>query len=367
MLLGSAVDIVLSSVEERYELGDMIGVGHFSQVHCARPAGSLGEHSIALKGIEQSVLNDDEEALAMLVGECRALRLASECSALQSRVVRLREVLGTPSSVYLVLDRVAGVELFTLVERHGALPEPFVAPLMAQLCHALAALHSIGVVHCDVKPENLIISHYPASQHPLPGGEEGLAGGRRADREGREADGESSLPPQLTLIDFGYAATLAEGESCEGLAGSPEYAAPEVLTWLSRDRRGEPYGGPADVWSAAVTAHVLLTAELPFELPDAEDADEEALAEAARLTSLSFEQPEWALAEQARAWVAACMAPSQADRPTASEARALPWLQRHPGDVTESGGGEEGRLKPAPCTPPPVELNASIPDGCDEA
>ena len=86
MLLGSAVDIVLSSVEERYELGDMIGVGHFSQVHCARPAGSLGEHSIALKGIEQSVLNDDEEALAMLVGECRALRLASECSALQSRV-----------------------------------------------------------------------------------------------------------------------------------------------------------------------------------------------------------------------------------------------------------------------------------------
>ncbi|EOD40498.1 hypothetical protein EMIHUDRAFT_54250, partial [Emiliania huxleyi CCMP1516] len=230
-------------------------------------------------------------------------------------VVRLREVLGTPSSVYLVLDRVAGVELFTLVERHGALPEPFVAPLMAQLCHALAALHSIGVVHCDVKPENLIISHYPA--------------------EGREADGESSLPPQLTLIDFGYAATLAEGESCEGLAGSPEYAAPEVLTWLSRDRRGEPYGGPADVWSAAVTAHVLLTAELPFELPDAEDADEEALAEAARLTSLSFEQPEWALAEQARAWVAACMAPSQADRPTASEARALPWLQRHPGDVTE--------------------------------
>ena len=97
MLLGSAVDIVLSSVEERYELGDMIGVGHFSQVHCARPAGSLGEHSIALKGIEQSVLNDDEEALAMLVGECRALRLASECSALQSRVVRLREVLGTPT------------------------------------------------------------------------------------------------------------------------------------------------------------------------------------------------------------------------------------------------------------------------------
>ena len=44
--LGSAVDIVLSSVEERYELGDMIGVGHFSQVHCARPAGSLGGRAL---------------------------------------------------------------------------------------------------------------------------------------------------------------------------------------------------------------------------------------------------------------------------------------------------------------------------------
>ena len=72
---------------------------------------------------------------------------------------------------------------------------------------------------------------------------------------------------RLVLIDFGYAAIgYKENEPLDGLAGSPEYAAPEVLSWLDGD--GSPYYKSCDMWSVGVTAYVLLTGELPFTFPE---------------------------------------------------------------------------------------------------
>ena len=100
------------------------------------------------------------------------------------------------------------------VRRQGALPEPTVRSLMAQLLSALAGLHALGIVHRDIKPENLMVS-------PL------------ADRDSMRAESEvtADMELHLTVIDFGYAALLeASGPGgLRGLSGSPEYAAPEVL------------------------------------------------------------------------------------------------------------------------------------------
>ena len=67
---------------------------------------------------------------------------------------------------------------------------------------------------------------------------------------------------RLVLIDFGYACCATRG--LKGLAGSPEYAAPEVLTWLDeeggpRDEGGAVYTCACDMWSAGVTAYAMLT------------------------------------------------------------------------------------------------------------
>ena len=81
---------------------------------------------------------------------------------------------------------------------------------------------------------------------------------------------------RLTLIDFGYADVKCGGKQLRGLAGSPEYAAPEVLSWLENDD-APPYSSACDIWSVGVTAFVLLCAELPFVLPDDEGAIEAAV------------------------------------------------------------------------------------------
>ena len=219
-------------------------------------------------------LEEDDEALEMLEAEVLALRRAAGTE----HVVRLHEVVAAADAVFLAMERVPGRELFELVEERGALDAPLVRGLIRQLLTALAALATLGVVHRDVKPENLMIT-----------------------------EAEAGAAPRITLIDFGYAAILGSGAEpaaapngaaaspaaanggeggaaagnggaahglLSGVAGSPEYAAPEVLSWLEVEAdesgtvEGEWYDAGCDVWSVGVTAHVLLSAELPFDLPE---------------------------------------------------------------------------------------------------
>ena len=131
-----------------------------------------------------------------------------------------------------------------------------------------------------------------------------------------------------------------------GIAGSPEYAAPEVLSWIEAEAdetgevEGEPYDARCDVWSVGVTAHVLLCVELPFDLP--EEATEEALVAAARTVDLSYRrlkgkakvkrgqvmvrlEGEAAMAP-AREFVRACMTVARKERPTAQQLLGHPWI-----------------------------------------
>ena len=242
----------LPALADRYECGATLGEGRFSRVLCAHRKGCAGDaarHEYALKEIALSVLEEDEEAREMLEAEVAALRRAAEHAELHTRVVRLHEVICTEADMWLVMDRVVGDELFNVVERDGPLAPPVVCALMGQLTGALERLHAIGVVHRDIKPENLMV--------------EGVRGGRNV-----AAD---LTAVRLVLIDFGYAAIVDDVDgaaSLSGVAGSPEYAAPEVLSWLEAEIGGDeanatPYGPVCDVWSCGVTAYVLLCAALP--------------------------------------------------------------------------------------------------------
>ncbi|RLN50831.1 hypothetical protein BBJ29_003562 [Phytophthora kernoviae] len=161
--------------------------------------------------------------------------IAHECNAM-SRVQHpnvLRVDRAVPGKkldydyVAMVTEFAPNGDLFELLDIKGALPEVLVKVYASQLLHALAACHASGVVHRDVKPENLLLS----------------------------ADF------QLKLCDFGVAAMIPEGESdvvSQDESGTMMYMAPEV-----RARR--PYRcTPVDVWSTGVVLFILVTGLPPF-------------------------------------------------------------------------------------------------------
>ena len=298
-----------------------------------------------------SSLEEDEEAIEMPTAEVLALRRAGDAP----HIVRLYEVIASSNAIWLAMERVPGCELFQLVEQRGALETSFVSHLMQQLLMALTALAEVGVVHRDVKPENMMVSE------------------------------EETERPHLTLIDFGYAALLGSGDApteLTGVAGSPEYAAPEVLSWIevkagdAGEEKGEPYDAGCDIWSVGVTTYVLLCAELPSDLP--EEATKEALIEAALNVDLSFPrldgdamvrrgevmgklEGEAAMAP-AREFVRACMTVDRHERPSALQLLEHQWFGWR-GTTTLSEEGvrvdEVGEAAPGGAAAPGV--------GCTEA
>lgn len=148
-----------------YELGDTLGIGRFSQV----VRGTLlktGEH-VAVKIVDLESLAEDEEALDALEIEINVLKTARH-----PNIVSLYQVVNTPLATYVIMELVAGGELFERIVSTDGLPEHQVRWLMKQLLEALAFCHRLGIVHRDLKPENILL------------------------------DGDGPWP-QLKLIDFG--------------------------------------------------------------------------------------------------------------------------------------------------------------------
>lgn len=135
------------------------------------------------------------------------------------------EVINTPTDIILVLEY-AGGELFDLIVEHGKMDEPKARRYFQQIMSGIAYSHRLNIAHRDIKPENILLDH-------------------RGD---------------VKITDFGLSNALADGEFLKTSCGSPNYAAPEIVS-------GKLYTGPdVDIWSLGVCLFVLLTAQLPFEV-----------------------------------------------------------------------------------------------------
>ncbi|XP_020585437.1 CBL-interacting protein kinase 32-like isoform X2 [Phalaenopsis equestris] len=143
-------------------------------------------------------------------------------------VVRLHEVMGSKSKIFIVLEYATGGELFDKIVNHGRMKEDEARRYFQQLINAVDFCHSRGVYHRDLKPENLLL----------------------------DACGN------LKVSDFGLSA-LSQQVRDDGLlhtaCGTPNYVAPEVLNDRGYD------GDSADLWSCGVILFVLLAGYLPFD------------------------------------------------------------------------------------------------------
>ena len=136
------------------------------------------------------------------------------------------EVYDTPDKLYLVLQYVAGGELFDRIVDEGNFTERKASIICRQMTEAIQYLHENGIVHRDLKPENLLFKNREDTDHVL-------------------------------VTDFGLAKIIDDDTALKTACGTPNYVAPEIL-----QQKG--YGRQVDVWSLGVILYILLCGYPPF-------------------------------------------------------------------------------------------------------
>jgi 5'-AMP-activated protein kinase catalytic alpha subunit len=140
-------------------------------------------------------------------------------------IIRLYEVVETANDIYVVMEYVKSGELFDYIVEKGRLMEDEARHFFQQIISGVEYCHRNMVVHRDLKPENLLLDS-------------------RAN---------------VKIADFGLSNVMRDGHFLKTSCGSPNYAAPEVIS-------GRLYAGPeVDVWSCGVILYALLCGSLPFD------------------------------------------------------------------------------------------------------
>uniref|UniRef100_A0A6U6L9S7 Uncharacterized protein n=1 Tax=Odontella aurita TaxID=265563 RepID=A0A6U6L9S7_9STRA len=244
------MDIVATkgkTLESRYSVdrsAPPLGEGAFGAVHLATDR-LTGEH-VALKRIPKRMT--DDEAFQR---EMNALIRISSLGG-HPNICALRENFIEGPDYSLILDYISGGEMFDHLINNGAYSEADAARLVREVASALAYLHGIGIVHADLKPENLMLSSQQASD------------------------------AVVKLVDFGCAEVMQDEDDMLGEGNETDddnqqargggltvaYCPPESL------RMGEAVRPSTDMWSLGVILYIMLTGLHPFDLSGTSSDDE---------------------------------------------------------------------------------------------
>lgn len=168
-------------------------------------------------------------------------------------ICALREHFDEGGYYYLILDLIEGGEMFDHLVNHGAYSEADAARLVREVASALDFLHGIGVVHNDIKPENLMLSSDERTHGVVQIVDFGCA----------EVEGEDDDDDDIDLDDLRRSRRNGKTKAKNaGLGGfTPAYSSPEAF-----EHRDHPPLPPADMWALGVIVYIMLTGVHPFDV-----------------------------------------------------------------------------------------------------
>ena len=210
--------MVGETIGKRYELEEVVGHGGMSSVYKAHDA--LLERDVAVKVLHDQY-NGDREFLERFESEARAVARLQH-----PNIVTVIDRGADEGCQYIVFEYVAGENLKELVVRRGRLGVREALEIAAEIARALSFAHEHGLVHRDVKPQNVLLN----------------------------GDGATKV------TDFGIARAIdvETGMTQTGtVLGSSSYIAPEQAS-------GQPVDPRTDVYSLGVVLYELLTGDVPF-------------------------------------------------------------------------------------------------------
>jgi serine/threonine protein kinase len=233
-----------------YSPGDVVASGRFRVTRVLASGGMGSVYEIEDVGIGRSyVLKTLHRELACEVDlrrqmqrEARVLGRLSHPNVVQVFTAGITD--DELSLPFIVMERLRGGSLREVLRANGCLPMRAAVRVAIDLLDALDQLHELGVVHCDLKPENVFL-------HATPRGE---------------------VIPKL--LDFGVARVLPRGEAKAKLGGTVRYSSPEQL-------RGEEVDARSDVYAMALVLYEMLAGNGPF--ADARGAENVARAQLTRV------------------------------------------------------------------------------------
>ena len=234
---GDPAELIGRVVADRYRVLSLLGVGSMGAVYEAERTHD-GVH-VAIKALRPE-LNDNDDIVARFQREGKTLGLLRH-----PNVVELLDVGRLDDGTfYLVTELVRGVSLRSIMDECLVEPKRALA-IMRQVLEAVGHAHAIGVVHRDVKPENIMLADGGTPGHDI---------------------------DLIKVLDFGVAKLLADTLAVLGdakltqtgitLLGTPMYMAPEMVVGTSIDARG-------DLYSVGVMVFELLTGRPPFDAANA--------------------------------------------------------------------------------------------------
>ncbi|KAI8099229.1 kinase-like domain-containing protein [Halteromyces radiatus] len=211
----------MSSNQQRLRIGQYqiiktIGTGSFGKV-------KLAVHAVTNQKVALKFINRKKIATMDMSGrvkrEIQYLKLLRH-----PHIIKLYEVITTATDIIMVIEYAAR-ELFNYIVEKGKMSEDDARRFFQQIICAVEYCHRHKIVHRDLKPENLLL------------------------------DANNNVK----IADFGLSNIMTDGDFLKTSCGSPNYAAPEVIS-------GKLYAGPeVDVWSCGVILYVMLCGRLPFD------------------------------------------------------------------------------------------------------
>jgi hypothetical protein len=210
----------------RYTLDGKIGEGGMGVVYRARHA--MLRRPTAVKLLRPEKTN--EKSIARFE---REVQLTSQLT--HPNTITIYDYGRTSQGIfYYAMEYLDGIDLQTLLNRHGPQPDGRVIRVLSQICRSLVEAHGIGLIHRDIKPSNIILTR------------------------------RGGLFDFAKLVDFGLVKAADSGDvagltSTEVIVGTPQYMAPEAIRFPDKaDAR-------SDLYSVGAVGYALLTGRPPFE------------------------------------------------------------------------------------------------------
>ncbi|KAM3078197.1 hypothetical protein ACMFMG_002506 [Clarireedia jacksonii] len=235
-----------------YYLGNTLGEGEFGKVKMGWK--QEGGVQVAIKLIRRDSVGTNPNRLAKIYREIAILREISH-----PNIVRLHEMVETEKQIGIILEYASGGELFDYILNHRYLKDNAARRLFAQLVSGVGYLHKKGIVHRDLKLENLLLDR----NRNIIITDFGFANTFNPDDElGDEIEQNLSNREYVKRMELDKVLPggVRRGDLMQTSCGSPCYAAPELVVSDSLYT-----GRKVDVWSCGVILYAMLAGYLPFD------------------------------------------------------------------------------------------------------